>query len=243
MGIGSCSILPPTAKAVRGLYAGSVAEAVVSQLFGSSPARVSRRVNILGNGWVVCALPMILEYLPATHSGRGRIIEILRETSEALRVCGAKTVYSRRYSTSGSGVQGIERDRVDRRWLDERRPRRLAAGRTEVPGTSVESVRGVVDGFGKTPDGARCICRKSPDRRFRYPCCLTPATNSCPRQELVLRHRCRHICGDGSQRLVGTSPWENNRLRKKTYLEQKKLPSTVELEIIFLVNRVKNHRI
>lgn len=37
-----------------------------------------------GNGWVICALPMILEYLPEEHPERPHILRILKETSEAL---------------------------------------------------------------------------------------------------------------------------------------------------------------
>lgn len=37
-----------------------------------------------GNGWVICALPMILKYLPKDHPERPEIIKIFRETSEAL---------------------------------------------------------------------------------------------------------------------------------------------------------------
>jgi unsaturated rhamnogalacturonyl hydrolase len=37
-----------------------------------------------GNGWVICALPMILDYLPQDHPERGQIIKIFQETSEAL---------------------------------------------------------------------------------------------------------------------------------------------------------------
>jgi len=37
-----------------------------------------------GNGWVICALPMILEYLPEDHSERANIIRIFQTTSKAL---------------------------------------------------------------------------------------------------------------------------------------------------------------
>lgn len=37
-----------------------------------------------GNGWVIAALPMILEYLPENHPERSIIISILQETSQAL---------------------------------------------------------------------------------------------------------------------------------------------------------------
>lgn len=37
-----------------------------------------------GNGWVICALPMILDYLPEEHPERAGIIKILQETSSAL---------------------------------------------------------------------------------------------------------------------------------------------------------------
>ncbi len=37
-----------------------------------------------GNGWVICALPMILDYLPDQHEERTEIIKIFQETSERL---------------------------------------------------------------------------------------------------------------------------------------------------------------
>jgi len=37
-----------------------------------------------GNGWVICALPMILEYLPEDHGERENIIRIFQSTSKAL---------------------------------------------------------------------------------------------------------------------------------------------------------------
>ncbi len=37
-----------------------------------------------GNGWVICALPMILKYLPEDHKERAAILQILSSTSEAL---------------------------------------------------------------------------------------------------------------------------------------------------------------
>lgn len=37
-----------------------------------------------GNGWVIAALPMLLEYLPEDHKDRDTIISILKNTSEAL---------------------------------------------------------------------------------------------------------------------------------------------------------------
>lgn len=37
-----------------------------------------------GNGWVICALPMILDYLPEGHEERDGIIQILASTSESL---------------------------------------------------------------------------------------------------------------------------------------------------------------
>ncbi|PKK92747.1 MAG: hypothetical protein CVV61_08150, partial [Tenericutes bacterium HGW-Tenericutes-6] len=37
-----------------------------------------------GNGWVIAALPMLLEYLPGSHPQHKIIVSILRETSEAL---------------------------------------------------------------------------------------------------------------------------------------------------------------
>ncbi|HLV08719.1 MAG TPA: glycoside hydrolase family 88 protein, partial [Halanaerobiales bacterium] len=37
-----------------------------------------------GNGWVVTALPVMLDYLPVDHQEREKIIQILKSTSEAL---------------------------------------------------------------------------------------------------------------------------------------------------------------
>jgi len=37
-----------------------------------------------GNGWVIAALPMILDYLPDDHRRRGEIIQILQRSSAAL---------------------------------------------------------------------------------------------------------------------------------------------------------------
>ncbi len=37
-----------------------------------------------GNGWVIAALPMILEYVPEDHPERERIIKIFQETAQAL---------------------------------------------------------------------------------------------------------------------------------------------------------------
>jgi unsaturated rhamnogalacturonyl hydrolase len=37
-----------------------------------------------GNGWVICALPMILQYMPENHKERSEIIQIFKSTSEAL---------------------------------------------------------------------------------------------------------------------------------------------------------------
>lgn len=37
-----------------------------------------------GNGWVICSLPMILNYLPAEHPEQENITGILKKTSEAL---------------------------------------------------------------------------------------------------------------------------------------------------------------
>lgn len=37
-----------------------------------------------GNGWVIAALPLILDYLPQEHPERNKILEIFKSTSEAL---------------------------------------------------------------------------------------------------------------------------------------------------------------
>ncbi len=37
-----------------------------------------------GNGWVICALPMLLKYLPEDHKERVAILKVLETTSEAL---------------------------------------------------------------------------------------------------------------------------------------------------------------
>ncbi|TAH70337.1 MAG: hypothetical protein EWM47_05640 [Anaerolineaceae bacterium] len=37
-----------------------------------------------GNGWVICSLPMILQYLPENHKEQEEILQILRSTSKAL---------------------------------------------------------------------------------------------------------------------------------------------------------------
>ena len=40
-----------------------------------------------GNGWVICAFPMILDNIGLDHKEAGEIIELYRETSEALLKC------------------------------------------------------------------------------------------------------------------------------------------------------------
>ena len=40
-----------------------------------------------GNGWVICALPMILDYIGPDHEKRAEILEILRRTAKAVIAC------------------------------------------------------------------------------------------------------------------------------------------------------------
>lgn len=46
-----------------------------------------------GNGWVICSLPMILNYLPEDHPERERIIRIFQTTSKALLAYQRKDGY------------------------------------------------------------------------------------------------------------------------------------------------------